>query len=327
MIPISNIKAEHLPWLARARRRIAGALRQGRLPHGLLIHAPRGVGADSLALWIGQLALCRAPGEEPCGTCAACRLIAAGNHPDLHWITLLEDKRDVLIEQVRELSEAFGFKSYRGGRKVGVIAPADLMNDKAANALLKTLEEPPPDALLVLVCERPSRLPATIVSRCQRISIPAPLRAVALEWLSAREPDLASWNEVLEFAGGAPLRALELHASGFANLHREMNATLNALRERSLDIPATAGGWAGRNAAVALEDRLSWIETWITNSLREAFQRGANLQSLPGIRKIRGLYAVLDRVREFKLELSKFSLNAQLATEELLLRTQVALAA
>jgi len=326
MMQMDNSHHTSLPWLAAAKQRVRQSLEQGRLAHGLLIHAPQGVGAEELAGWIAQLALCKEPGDEPCGTCSACKLFQAGNHPDLHWVTRLEDAKEIGIDQIRELCETFGLKSYRGGRKVGVITPADLMMARAANALLKTLEEPPADVLLILVAERPSRLPATIVSRCQRITVPVPARAASLDWLAAADPAVRDWNEMLDFAGGAPLRALQLQASGFENLHREMSAAVSALRERSLDIPATAERWAARNAAVGLESRLAWIETWITKSLHEAFQRAANLQSLPGIRKIRGLYGLLDRVREFKLELST-SLNAQLATEELLLRTQVALVA
>jgi DNA polymerase III subunit delta' len=309
-----------LPWLAAAKQRINASLQQGRLPHALLIHAPQGVGAESLAGWIAQQVLCAAPTDEPCGTCASCRLFVANNHPDLHWVTRSEDAKQLQVDQIRELCEVFALKSYRLGRKVGVIAPADLMNANAANALLKTLEEPPPDGLLILVAERPSRLPATIVSRCQRMTVVAPSREVALEWLSGADPSVADWNELLEFAAGAPLRALELKASGFQNLHQEMTAAVTALRNRALDIPATAERW-WRDAT---EARLGWIETWITKSLREAFLRPSDLQSLAGIRKIRALYGLLDRVRAFKLELST-SLNVQLAAEDLLLRTQVAL--
>jgi DNA polymerase-3 subunit delta' len=273
-----------------------------------------------LATWISQLALCSAPGDESCGACSACRLFAASTHPDFHWITRAEDAQQLQIGQIRELCEIFALKSYRGGRKVGVIATADLMNANAANALLKTLEEPPPDALLILISERPSRLPATVVSRCQRIMIGVPPRAVALEWLANVEGAVSDWSELLEFASGAPLRALDLHASGFENLHREMSASLQALQERSLDLPTTAERWARDS----LESRLAWIETWITKSLRDAFLQAANLQSLRGIRKIRGLYGLLDRIRAFKLELGT-PLNMQLAAEELLLQAQDAL--
>jgi DNA polymerase-3 subunit delta' len=320
MIRKENTRVQALPWLAAARERLGASLQQGRLPHALLIHAPRGVGAETLAMWISQLALCTGPGDEPCGACSACRLFAAGTHPDFHWIARAEDAQQLQIGQIRELCEIFALKSYRGGRKVGVIATADFMNANAANALLKTLEEPPPDALLILISERPSRLPPTVASRCQRIMIRVPPRTVALEWLANEGGAVSDWSELLEFAGGAPLRALDLHASGFENLHREMSASLQALQEQSLDIATTAERWARDS----LESRLGWIETWITKSLREAFLRAANLQSLRGIRKIRGLYGLLDRIRAFRLELGT-PLNMQLAAEELLLQAQDAL--
>ena len=320
MIGNHNSVSQPLPWLAAAQERVNASLRQERLGHALLIHAPRGVGAEELARWISQLALCTASGSKPCNECRACHLFAAGNHPDFHWVTRAEDAQQVQIGQIRELCEIFALKSYRGGRKVGVIATADLMNANAANALLKTLEEPPPDALLVLIAERPSRLPATVVSRCQRIMLAVPARTVALQWLAERDSAVSDWSELLEFAAGAPLRALALHANGFEKLHHEMSGSLRALQERSLDIPATAERWARDS----LEGRLAWIETWITKSLREAFLRAANLQSLPGIRKIRGLYGLLDRIRALKLELGT-PLNMQLAAEELLLQAQDAM--
>jgi DNA polymerase III subunit delta' len=320
MIVLGKSSSPRLPWLDAAKQRVSSSLEQGRLPHALLIHAPQGVGAESLAAWIAQLALCTSPAMEPCGSCSSCRLFSANNHTDLHWVMRAEDAKQLQIDQIRELCETFALKSYRGGRKVGVIAPADLMTANAANALLKTLEEPPPEGLLILIAERPSRLPATIVSRCQRITVSVPPRKIALEWLTAADPSVGDWSELLEFAAGAPRRALELRASGFENLHQEMTAAVTALRERSLDIPATAERW-WRDS---IEARLAWIETWITKSLREALLGTANLQSLPGIRKIRALYGLLDRVREFKLELST-PLNVQLAAEELLLRAQATL--
>jgi DNA polymerase-3 subunit delta' len=320
MIVLDKALSSPMPWLDAAKQRVSSSLQQGRLPHALLIHAPRGVGGESLAAWIAHLSLCTSPMTEPCGSCASCRLLSANSHPDLNWVMRAEDAKQLQIDQIRELCETFALKSYRGGRKVGIVAPADLMSANAANALLKTLEEPPPDGLLILVAERPSRLPATIVSRCQRITVAVPPRKIALEWLAVADPSVRDWSELLEFAAGAPLRALELHASGFETLHREMTAAVIALCERSLDIPATAERW-WRDS---IEARLAWIETWITKSLREALVGPANLQSLPGIRKIRGLYGLLDRVREFKLELST-SLNVQLAAEELLLRAQATL--
>jgi DNA polymerase-3 subunit delta' len=313
--------AETYPWLAPARAQVKSAVERGRLPHAVLIHAGPGLGGESLALWIAGVVLCERPAAAPCGECASCRLLLAGNHPDLAWVTRPEDAKLLQIEQVRTVCDVLTLKSYRGGYKVAVIATADVMSASAANALLKTLEEPPPQTLLILCAARPARLPATIVSRCQRVAVATPARAVALEWLRQQDA-AAAWSDVLEFASGAPLRALELRANAFDDLHREMTQAVAQLARRELDIPGVAERWA-RNA---LEMRLEWMETWVTNSIRKALAEAADLQTSGGIRKIRGLYAVLDRARGMRLELAS-SLNVQLAAEELLLRAESALAA
>lgn len=313
--------AETYPWLARARAQVKSAVERGRLPHAVLVHAGTGLGGESLALWIAGVVLCERPATAPCGECASCRLLLAGNHPDLAWVTRPEDAKLLSIEQVRTVCDVLALKSYRGGYKVAVIATADVMSASAANALLKTLEEPPPQTLLILCAARPSRLPATIVSRCQRVAVATPPPPVVLEWLRQQDAT-AAWSDILEFASGAPLRALELRANAFEELHREMTQAVAQLVRRELDIPGVAERWS-RNA---LEMRLEWMETWVTNSIREALVEAAGLQTSGGIRKIRGLYGVLDRARGMRLELAS-SLNVQLAAEELLLRAESALAA
>lgn len=311
--------AESLPWLAPVRAQVARAAGRERLPHALLIHAAPGLGSESLAAWIAAFALCESRAEAPCGRCPACTLLAAGNHPDLLWVAREEDARQLQIDQVRALCDMLTFKSYRGGYKVAIVATADVMSANAANALLKTLEEPPPESLLILCSARPSRLPATIVSRCLRLTIPTPPRELALDWLSSQAE--GDWNRVLAFASGAPLRARELQASAFAELDEEMTKALARLTRRELDIPTTAERWAKN----ALERRLEWIETWVTESIRTTLSEAADLHSHGGIRKIRGLYDVLDQARGMRLELST-SLNMQLAAEQLLLRAEAALA-
>jgi DNA polymerase III subunit delta' len=311
--------AASLPWLSPLRLQIERAAARERLPHALLLHAAPGLGGELLAAWIAAFVLCDTRPEAPCGRCATCKLLAAGNHPDLQWVAREEDAKQLQIDQVRALCDVFALKSYRGGHKVAVIATADLMNANAANALLKTLEEPPPRSLLILCAVRPSRLPATIVSRCQRLTVPTPPREVSLGWLESQAQ--RDWARLLDFASGAPLRALELQANAFEALDQEMTEALTRLARRELDIPGTAERWT-RNA---LERRLEWIETWITDSIREALGGSADLQSHGGIRKIRGLYGVLDHARGMRLELST-SLNMQLAAEQLLLEAEAALA-
>ncbi len=150
-----------------------------------LIHEAPGAGGEWLALWAARLVLCEHPERAPCGQCRACRRVLARAHPDLSFLGLEEDSKQIRIEQVRELSAELALTSHGGGYKVAIVTPADALNRFAANALLKTLEEPPARTLLILVVTQPSRLPATVLSRCQRLRVRAPQRAQSLAWLEA----------------------------------------------------------------------------------------------------------------------------------------------
>lgn len=308
------------PWLKHAAEVAGAAFARGRLGHGILIHASPGLGSTELARWVAALVLCDEPAERPCDRCASCLLRIAGNHPDLRWLQREEDAKQLKVEQVRELSAALALKSYRGGYKVAVIAEADAMNVNAANALLKTLEEPPQATQLILCSARPSRLPATIVSRCQHLQVARPAAAAALAWLAQQKPG-TNWPAILEHAAGEPLRALELEAAGFVELDREMAGALAQLGRRALDIPATAERWFKGG----LEKRLAWLDVWLARTIRDALLSVSALPSSPGGRNIRALYGLLDRVRALRLELDT-SLNLQLATEALLLRAEGAVA-
>lgn len=203
-----------------------------RLPHALLLHGPQGVGKLQLAERFAQFLLCEARerGTVPCGGCDGCRWFVAGNHPDLRFVepeaiarqAAIEDSEgtqkqkgkpsvEIRIEQIRGLADFLNIGSHRGGRRVAIVHPAEAMNAHASNALLKSLEEPPAGAFFLLVSHRPSRLLATIRSRCVPAPVPLPGAGAALAWLEAL--GVREGARRLAFAGGAPLRALE-DASG-----------------------------------------------------------------------------------------------------------------
>jgi len=203
------------PWLADAWGTLAGALAAGRLHHGLLLAAPAGFGKRALADAFAAAALCtqrRADGHA-CASCRSCRLVAAGSHPDLVRVgfELRDDGRprtEITIDQMRALSQRLAMASQFGGLQIALIDPADRLNASAANALLKTLEEPAAATLLVLVADEPARLPATIRSRCQRIDVRAPAREEALAWLRTHAVDAARAAAALEASLGNPGFAL-----------------------------------------------------------------------------------------------------------------------
>jgi DNA polymerase-3 subunit delta' len=320
------------PWLDASRRLLDEALGGARPPHALLLQGAQGLGVELLAAWTGARVLCRAAGARPCGRCSSCAAVARAGHPDLAWVTPLEDSKQIRIDEIRALIADFALKSHQGGYKVAILHPADALNSNAANALLKTLEEPAPKTLLVLVTHLRARLPATIVSRCQRLLIPRPAPAVAKTWLERELPGYDS-SAALRFARGAPLRALELTARDFDSVDRDMQEAITRLRRAALDVPAVADQWT-RAAKGALPDRITWLETWVTDDIVHAMtdpelRRPGGPAGLPVAHetlKIRSLYRVLDRLRQIRIA-NTTSLNMTMAVESLLLDLASALAA
>jgi DNA polymerase-3 subunit delta' len=240
-----------LPWLAPL---LAETLVRQRA-HALLLHAAAGAGALPFALALAQGWLCEAPpdrGALACGRCASCRLVQARLHPDLYVLLpeaqrqafgwpLADDRpdaddgkrkpsRQIRIDEVRALNEWVARTTGRGRGKVALLHPAEALNVQSANALLKTVEEPPPGTRLVLTAGDPARLLPTLASRCQRVVLPRPARADALGWLERR--GIADAGALLDAAAGLPLDAEALAAAG-----------------------VTGAAWAALPAAVARSDR------------------------------------------------------------------------
>lgn len=216
------------PWLTGAWRHLTEALANDRLGHAYLLDGPPGLGKFDCARAFATLALCSAAADDTaCGECRACHLLAAGAHPDLRLVVTEEDRKSIVIDQVRDLGEFHALKPHYGQRKISIIHPADSMGSAAANALLKLLEEPPAGALLVLVANRAGRLPATIRSRCQRIRIDLPDWPARLAWLQA-ERGAAGEGEVdpeTRTLAGAPLE-----------LRDQMNAQDGTVCDHLLDV-------------------------------------------------------------------------------------------
>ena len=129
-------------WFEKPRREIAAAFAAGRLAHGLLVHEDPGAGGLDFARWIAQLVNCRDPKRAPCGECQQCRWISADQHPDVMRLSPEEDSQYIKIEQVRALIDEMALTAHGGGYKVAILTPAHSLYPHAAQALLKTLEEP-----------------------------------------------------------------------------------------------------------------------------------------------------------------------------------------
>ena len=263
------------PWL-EAPAREALALR-ARWPHALLVFGPEGVGKRALAAHFARALLCEAPAADgsTCGACPGCRYVGAGQHPDLRIVEPVDiDEEGIVtptevirIDAVRSLTQWSQRTSHRGGAKVAIIAPAERMHAPTANALLKTLEEPPPRTYMLLVAHQPGRLLPTIASRCQRLAVGLPRRDDALAWLAAQ--GVIDAERALAQSGGAPLIALSERG-----LEVERGAWLAALADpQTLSPVALAarielGGREGRRDRLAAA--IEWLIGWTADLARIA---------------------------------------------------------
>jgi len=305
-----------LPWLAAAQDQLRGANSAGRTQHGLLVHEAPGTGGSLLATWFAQLVLCT-ESPAPCGRCSSCRRVASREHPD--FINLNPDAESKLgqitVDQVRALSEQLSLSSYEGRGTVVVIEPAHALNRNAANALLKTLEEPRRDAHLVLVTASPSLLPATVRSRCLKLSLPIPDRDQALAWLSAEQPRYRDqWPAVLKVLGIAPLQAVAADVPRLLALRDEVLQVLEGAAAGRIDVLRAADSWSKDDLAL----RLTCIENCLTTRVL-AMRSGARLQDGGLDINIGPALRIMDDVRRLQSQLAT-SLNKPLAVEDQLWR-------
>lgn len=253
--------------------------RKNGFPHALLLYGQAGTGKRDFAETLAHAVLCESPVENalPCGRCVACTWLAAGTHPDFYILqpaaeAALESaqgeetedekpraekekkpKHLIVVDQVRALIESVTLSAGRGGMRVILLHPAEAMNPSAANALLKTLEEPAPNTLFILVSHQLQRLLPTVRSRCLKVAMPAPTASVAQAWLA--EQGVSDGAAILAQAGGAPLRALELNDGGY---REKRIAFLSHLQENADPLALAEAGEKLELAWV-----LNWLQTWI----------------------------------------------------------------
>ncbi|HYN76342.1 MAG TPA: DNA polymerase III subunit delta' C-terminal domain-containing protein [Lamprocystis sp. (in: g-proteobacteria)] len=282
--------SEPLPWLAPLWARLMQARAADRLPHAILLVGPRGLGKRRLADLLVRALLCTDLGPQglPCGRCADCQLTTAGSHPNLLRVVPDPESKsgEITIDAIRYLTERATLTTLRGARKLMIIDPADRMTGPAANALLKTLEEPTGDTLLCLIAEQPSRLPATIRSRCQLLNIPIPPVDQALAWLTPRLGDAAVVR--LRLAAGAPLRALEELDQAALDQRETLVRSLIGIGRSELDPVGEAAAWNGVGARLSLE----YLAACLCDLLRLAVTPDPPRLTDPGLRAGLGDLAV-----------------------------------
>jgi DNA polymerase-3 subunit delta' len=309
------------------------------MPHALLLHGAAGIGKAQFARALAAGALCESPrGGLACEACPSCHWFSQGNHPDFREIVpeaTAEDESDaageadaakpekakslvIKIDQIRAVADFVALSTHRAGFKVLVIRPAETLQPAAANALLKTLEEPPPRTVIVLVSDRPARLLATIRSRCRSLALPRPAREAALAWLRAEgveNPEVA-----LASAGGAPLLARDLAQPEEAELRRRL------LNELARPGGADPRGFAPGVDRLSVERVIHWMQTWVHDLARVKLAGAprhhpdfaAALQARARAADVEALFA-LDRELASARRLAAHPLNPRLVAEHLLM--------
>jgi DNA polymerase-3 subunit delta' len=334
---------------------------RARLPHALLISGARGLGKLELAMAFAASLLCEAPQADgsACGKCLACHWFGQGNHPDFRKLTpealraATEDKKSakaekskmeksagegekteksnrsgqqIIIDQVRELDEFLAVGTHRQKSRVILIHPAESMNQAAANALLKMLEEPPADTLFLLIANEPTRLLPTLRSRCQNLAVPLPARAAAEAFLvAAGLGDAATW---LALAGGAPGLALRL-AAKTADWVAPLTDALQ--RGDRLEVITTAANLEKTLKAVKGENPLpqfvDWAQKWLVDlnlsaqnmPIRFYLAHRARIESLAAKSKPVKLTRFYRQLLQLRRE-SEHPLNLRLFLEQFLFR-------
>lgn len=263
-----------------AERQAAEAFASGRMHHAWMITGPKGVGKATFAWRLARRALGAVPaGEAPLGTLAddpVCRRLEALSHPDFLLIRRpYDDKKnklraEITVDESRKAPEFFSKSASGKGWRVAIVDAADEMNTNAANALLKTLEEPPAKGLLLLVVNAPGRLPTTIRSRCRRLSLRAPSPAETADWLTnSRAIDADIARRCAELAGGAPGRAWALAQSDAPKLKETIDRVLTGLpRLDSRAVGALAAESAKKDGEAVRRTLMEFLQIYAQDRAR-----------------------------------------------------------
>ena len=312
----------HYSWQRTQWQRMEQQRANGKLPHALLLAGPAGVGKLQFARAKAHFLLCLSPIEDAaCGRCKGCELNKAGTHPDLYSLQPEDKSRVIKIDQVRRLTDFVAKTSQQGGMKLIVIEPVEALNINAANALLKSLEEPSAGTLLLLVSHVPSQIMATIRSRCQQLEFPLPDRVEALEWLAPLASGLDP-KYLLSCAGGAPVAALALMTGDQLEARQQLASSLIAIAQQQMSPLDVAAKLSKREPLEVLANVMQWLQLGI----RQQAHAAANIEEVVSLLEHVPqpiMFRFWDKLVALKRQLlSAANPNKQLLFEELLLDWQ-----
>ena len=315
-------------WFSDNFNHLSSLHHQGRLPHALLLHGASGIGKGDFAKSFAQSLLCLNPQNgRSCGQCKSCDLNAAGSHPDLFMLEPEEQGKQLKVDQVRALSEFVYSTAQQGGYRVVVIEPADAMNVAAANALLKMLEEPGSDTLMLLITAKMGQVLPTIKSRCQHVECITPNKQDAIAWLNgATDTDPDTLDSILAINRGAPKEALKYIEQSLADQRAQMIRGLADIIKQRRSVYEVAQSWQKYD----LELLLGWFYSLLSDVARCAScQDPDSLRQTDARNMLTAVAKKTDPVKLFKLAdkvheerrnvLSRQNPNKQLLLESVLL--------
>ncbi len=246
---------------------LRSALVKDRLPHAYLFLGPDGVGKGTVALALAKAIHCSERKDDFCGRCVNCHRIADANHPDVRVLEPLPGKKDISIQQIRELERDLNYRSFTGATKVAVVDPATLMNSAAQNALLKTLEEPPKDCLIILIAPQVGGLLPTLRSRCVRLSFAPLTREEVAGFLQSRHGmKEADARRAAALSMGSIGAALELQGDDQVEKRRTWIKMLISLKNTDYHGAMVSAESLASNRDEALRF-LTWAQGWYRDQL------------------------------------------------------------
>ena len=263
------------PWLIPDWHALSQTAEAGRLGHAWLLLGDPGLGKEQLAERLARLHLCQQPDRgEPCGQCHSCQLFDKGHHPDLGTVTI--DSKTIGVEAIREICARLQNSAQLGRGKVVIIPDAERMTESAANALLKTLEEPAGDSLLLLIASQVSRLLPTILSRCHKHVCQLPTEGETVRWL-AEQGHQATLAQV-RICQGAPLRVLRY-------IEEQQDGKRRELLESFVSLPLTPTRATHVCSQLADETqvRLHWLQLFLCDALKTQAGCGHHQLAMPDL--------------------------------------------
>lgn len=316
------------PWQQGLWQDLRAYMAQQRIPQALLLSGRAGWGKRHLAQVFASALLCRNLSSEQtaCGHCQSCKLLQAETHPDYLFIEPDEVGKAIGIDKIRQLIAKLALKPHFDSNRVVLIQPAEAFNIASANAFLKCLEEPTERTCIILLSEQPGLLPATIRSRCQKISCRMPDQSMAVSWLQQQGVD-SDQALLLALANGSPLLAKRYAEQQIITRRQDYFGQWLQIAQGKRNLLSVAEQWQ-KQEGLALSVVLNWLAHWITDIIKLKMDPEVtelrnpdfkkSLQGLAERLELKRLYAYYDKVLVAASQLST-QVNKQLLVEQLLI--------